>query len=192
MANMHAPVTVAVSTFPFGGPVAAMNRYLNLPDGAKRAPIFAKVDNDLLVPPGWLGTMLGVLDRNPELGILGMAAGWTGEPEDWDGVHTWTPASHIGGVGLIRRAIFDGRARPEPARVRFGWTEWQGANEDVQRGWVTPPIDAIQLDLLPFEPWASLTAEYVAKGWQRKWPPYQKISTALWEWAFPQINNGGG
>lgn len=154
-----------------GSPVRVMSRYLE----HTVATWFAKIDNDIAVPPGWLEALLGVVERNPEIELLGMEAGRMGYPgsaggpgSDWVGEYGFEPGSHIGGVGLMRVEAFT--TRPEiPARGRFGFTYWQDRYGPV-RGWIVPDLMVPQLDRVPVEPYASLSAEYLEKGWQRSWP----------------------
>ncbi len=156
----------------FGSPVAVMLDYLS----SSTADVFAKIDNDICVPPGWLGTSAAVLDENPEVDLLGLAAGWTGQKT---GEPSYEASSHIGGVGLMRTAAF--RRYPGLyANGRYGFTEWQHHNSVVS-GWLTPDLPVCQLDLIPDEPWADLARRYVVKGWAREWPKYEDRS--LWEWA---------
>lgn len=165
------PVAAELRRTNLRSPPAIMNDYLE----ATEAEAFAKIDNDIALPPGWLEASLAVLDASPELELLGLAAGWTGVREGEPG---WMPASHIGGVGLMRTSAF--RERPRiPADGRMGFTQWQDEH-DPMRGWIVPDVLAVQLDLVPAEPWASLSAGYVQRGWQREWPPYQ--DPTLWDW----------
>lgn len=153
-------------------PVNIMNHYVDRTD----ADWFAKIDNDIAVPPNWLEDLLGVVERNPEIELLGMQAGTVGRPglsggpgSEWEGdTPGFEPASHIGGVGLMRVEAFQSR-RKIPAHGRFGFTEWQSRN-DLVRGWICPDLLVPQLDRVPMEPYASLSAEYIAMGWQRPWP----------------------
>lgn len=163
-----------------GGPPAVMNTYLHGHDG-RTADAFAKIDNDIVAPPGWLDVLLGVFELEPELELLGMEPGRAGRrPEDFAGGYGWIDCSHIGGVGLMRTSAFSDRP-PINARGRFGFTEWQHVYEPV-RGWVSPDLPVCALDMVPDEPWSSLSAEYVAQGWQRRWPPYdERVSRYLWE-----------
>lgn len=154
-----------------GSPVRVMNRYLERTE----ADWFAKIDNDIAVPPGWLEELLGVVERNPEIELLGMEAGRTGYPgsaggegSTWEGPRGFVDGSHIGGVGLMRVEAF--KTRPAiSARGRFGFTQWQDHYRLV-RGWICPDLMVPQLDRVPIEPYASLSAEYDALGWQRPWP----------------------
>jgi glycosyltransferase involved in cell wall biosynthesis len=164
------------------GPVAIMRNYV----GKTNADWFAKVDNDVAVPPGWLDAMLGVAERNPDVELLGMEAGMTqvvGREGDeaWHGVYRFEPATNIGGVGLMKSSAF--KTRPSLwADGRSGFTEWQHTNDPV-RGWITPDLPVVLLDRLPFEPWLSLSAEYVAKGWQRPWQTWSEEWMAwAWQW----------
>ena len=163
----------------FRSPVAVMLHYLD----HHPADVFAKVDNDIALPPGWLTPALDVMRRSTSLDLLGLAAGWTGVPAH-DGIEAheygWKACSHIGGVGMMRTEAF--RRHPDlVGKGRIGFTAWQ-ERHDVRRGWITPDIPATQLDLIPAEPWRSLAAYYVAKNWARPWPPYADESSAWWDW----------
>ena len=155
-------------------PVAITLDYLNGP----HADLVAKIDNDIAVPPDWLAPPLDVLDRNPPLDLLGLAAGWTGNPAKNGAVYAYQPASHIGGVGVMRTSAFSRFPGLEP-NGRFGFTEWQHETA-VRSGWITPDINAVQLDLIADEPWADLARRYVVRGWSRKWPPYDIASRSWW------------
>lgn len=172
------PVSWAFKTTNYRSPVATMNDYLS------RIPVgmFAKIDNDIVVPPTWLDEMLSVMDRNPTLDVLGMEAGRTRPPEEhpgWSGMYGWTQTSHIGGVGLIRTKIFE-HALPTPNGF-FGWTEFQ-AEHKPRRGWITPDLLVCSLDMVPAEPWTSLSRDYKAKGWQRGWASYDVTWPRWWAW----------
>lgn len=115
-----------------------------------------------------------------------MEAGWTGAPQ---GIlptreYTATSARHIGGVGLMRIKAFTWR-RPVPLALgkngRAGFTIWQHRH-NVRAAWVTPDLPVVQLDRIPDEPWASLSAHYVEQGWARSWEPYTDDMRAWWEW----------
>lgn len=155
----------------YRSPVAIMNDYV----GRASADLFAKVDSDIAMPPGWLEQSLEIFDLYPEVELLGLAAGWSMVKA---GPPNWQPASHIGGVGLMKRSAFTSRQPPE-AEGRQGFTTWQHKWEP-RRGWIQPDILAVQLDLIPEEPFVSLAASYVEKGWARYWPPME--DERLWEW----------
>lgn len=167
----------------FRAPAATMNDFL----ATTEADLFAKVDSDIAVPPGWLDVMLGVMERNPWLELLGAEAGRTGPflvdvPPDSYGVEL---GSHIGGVGLMRTKAFHSR-RSIMARGRFGFTEWQHQH-NPDRGWLSPDIPMVQLDRIPEEPWASLTDEYVKLGYARRWPKYDALVPDWWNWIARQV-----
>jgi glycosyltransferase involved in cell wall biosynthesis len=120
----------------FRSPVEVMNFYLE----RFKSDLFAKVDNDIFVPYGWLERMKSTMDRNPDLEILGMAAGWVGdECEDGRGYVT---TSHIGGVGMMRTKAFTSRP-PMRADGRFGFTLWQEKYEPLA-GWICPDLNAVE------------------------------------------------
>jgi glycosyltransferase involved in cell wall biosynthesis len=159
----------------YGSPVKVMNEYLSHEGGH----VFAKIDNDTMVPPGWLDECLKVMDRHPELDFLGIEAFnlvVAGQTE-----RSYRAADFIGGIGLMRTRAF--ATLPTP-HGRFGFTEWQqNESPEVKKGWINPSLPVFLLDHLPREPWLSLSREYVAKGWQRiQWGPYEEKNKALWEW----------
>ncbi len=61
------PAPVRFESTRFGSPITAMHTFIR----HAQAPILAKVDNDAMMPPGWLSQSLAVLDRYPDLDLLG-------------------------------------------------------------------------------------------------------------------------
>jgi glycosyltransferase involved in cell wall biosynthesis len=168
-AGTHEPI--------WGSPVAIMNDYLS----RAGADTFAKVDNDVIVPPRWLGEATRVMDANPGLDLLGLAA-IKGPPAAGRARRKPAPAKHIGGVGLMRRRAFE-CCRPVP-KGRFGFTEWQIRHELVEKAWISPDLPTFELDRIPVEPWRSLAVEYRRQGWQRPhgWDEYPADASAYWSW----------
>lgn len=178
MQAAHGTDFLIIETPGYGGAPAVMNHYLRSVAPHTGADWFAKCDNDIAVPPGWLNQALAALDACPALDLLGIAAGWTGII---DGPSGCVSAEHIGGVGLMRRAAFTRHGGQIPADGRQGFTQWQTRHRDLRIGWATPDIAAVQLDLVPEEPWCSLKAEYLqVEGLQRPWPPYDDPSIYAW------------
>lgn len=166
------------------GPVAILMDYVLLGG----TDVFARIDNDTMVPPGWLGECLGLLDANPTVDLLGIEARSDVAPAG-SPPRTVYDGHYIGGIGLMHRRAFRQMAalRPLPhvdgAASRFGFEEWQGSRGDIRKVWIQPPLPVCLLNRVPFEPWASLSREYVEKAWQRAWPePYAANRTDLWEW----------
>jgi hypothetical protein len=162
----------------FRSPVAIANDFIRQ---WAYEDIFCKVDNDTMVPPGWLGECLSLMDRYPRLDLLGIEA-LDGMPCSADGPRVIQDAAFTGGIGLFRRRAFHGRPLPI-ANGRFGFGAWQEKHPELQKGWITPCLPVFLLNRLPFEPWQSLSAEYVRKGWQRPWPdPYTMEEEHKWGW----------
>src|SRR5689334_18595513 len=70
IAETHFPVNSwRVFNHGYGSPAAVMNSYVrhHLP-----ADVFAKIDNDTIVPPGWLDQCAAVMEAHPELDLLGI------------------------------------------------------------------------------------------------------------------------
>lgn len=165
-----------------GSPVAVMNHYLN----RSSAPLFAKIDNDIIVPSGWLEALAQVMDDNPEIDLLGAEPGMSGvtplaDPNSTP-IYGCIECSHIGGVGLMRRRAFERYGYPT-ANGRFGFTEWQHEHLP-RRAWVQPDLLLFALDRLPVEPWRTITEGYKAReGLQRNWPLYDpKFGAQHYEW----------
>ena len=188
-----------------GGPVACINDRLE----KSSAEFIAKVDNDTIVPPGWLPACLDLMRRYRNVDLLGIEP-WTPdaklfprwvEPraEILDAptfglklknmqVRTPRPVSHIGGIGVFRRSAFERFGRPVPHSQdgRFGFTEWQWQNPGMVKAFIDPPLPVFLLDHLPFEPWRSLSRKYEQEGIQRNvgWEYDAVKHRALWDWAF--------
>ena len=211
-----------------GGPVAAMNWYLDQhaatePDpcercnrsgslgvqgdgdqlvpitcplcdglGATRVRAWAKIDNDMVVCPGWLNELLRQLTLHPEIDIIGMEPRFGPPTSPPDPERTVEEADFIGGKGLIRHRAFE-QCRPRPRSRRagepayFGFSEWQMAHRDIRKAWVTPDLPVFGLDQLPAEPWRKIAAEYEEKGWQRPWPTYDALQPGYWDWWTPRF-----
>jgi hypothetical protein len=178
--EQRCPVEVEFAEKPFGGPVAATNWYLDRVSDDVQT--MAKIDNDFVVCPGWLGDMLKTMTLHPELDILGFEP-FVGNPTMPPFIRGIRLAPHIGGKGLIRLRTF-AHCRPRPGGLNgyFGFTEFQTKHEHITKAWVTPDLPCFGLDQLPFEPWTTLTQQYVERGWQRFWPPYDVNATDYWDW----------
>lgn len=183
---LEAGRTVPVPAFDFRpirfrSPPATMNDYL----ATSEADVFAKIDSDIAMPKGWLKVALDCLDANPDVDLLGLDAGMTGH-DSRARERAARPASHIGGVGLMRTAAF--HTRPSlMARGRHGFTNWQ-QRHTVQPAWMVPGVPTVELDRVPGEPWASLAAEYVRKRWAREWPKYSPLHP-WWGWVDRQLGD---
>lgn len=172
----QAPVKTQFHSTQFDSPVGVMLYYLD----HREEDYFAKIDNDIVVPPGWLEAMTSVVERY-DLDLLGMEAGRSREPlEDWNGVYGINKdCSHIGGVGLIRGTAIRRARRPVP-NGRFGWTENQH-QVPYTRAWIKPDLQMLELDKVPFDPWMTYSESYIEQGIQRFWSNYPREMTWYWE-----------
>lgn len=173
----HVPVNWEIRDHAFGSPVAVMNDYVARSDSER----FAKVDNDLALPPGWLDVFVGVMDDDDTIELLGSESPFVGPPPlGWDGKYTCTTWRHIGGNGLMKTDFFR-RTGPMDVHGYHGFTGHQWKWEP-RRGWVTPDIMLCLLDRCPIEPWLSLSKHYVKQGWQRPWKTIEPHWSMYWEW----------
>ncbi len=171
-------LNVELRTTVFGSPVAVMNDYVEKASSTR----FAKIDNDIVVPPGWLETISAVMDDHPAVEIIGMESGRMGPPDArWKGKYRVEGARWIGGVGLITTAALGNRPRMT-VNGRFGWTEWQREYR-LNIGWIDPDLQITELSRIPFEPWASLSQQYREAEWEREWPKYhERWGHWYWSW----------
>ena len=177
--SYESPTTTVVQT-ELRSPVAITNDFLTQRDPA---PVFAKIDNDTMVCPGWLEQCLDVMDRYPEIDLLGIEPMYPCEGLDRVEPRGIELADTIGGIGLMRTRAFTSLPVPDG---RMGFTGWQSRNSQVKKAWINPALPVFLLNRLPIEPWATLSATYVQKGWQRAWPgPYRPGREKLWSWWDP-------
>lgn len=178
-AAANVPVATRVENTALGSPVSVMAQFAR---GAE-APIVAKIDNDTMVPPGWLGECVAILDAHPGLSLLAIEA-LEPHASGPDVVRTYTPAPVVPGMGVYRRDAFAASV-PAPIGRWFGWQEWlTRQSPPLHAGWAAPALPVFVLDRVPLEPWRSLTRRYVALGWQRAWPEYG-AAHAPWHWHEP-------
>lgn len=183
-----------------GGPVAIMADYLTRPKGPLdrtpgKAKFFAKIDNDVIVPPRWLDQCAATFEAHPELDLLGIEPPASRKPhftqpfrrqpthdlEMQKGEPGYVEVATIGGIGVFRRRAFENRPLI-PEGPYGGFEAWQNRYPQVVRGWIKPALSLFLLDRLPIEPWRSLSQKYIAKGWQRKWRDYEMSDSHLWDW----------
>lgn len=166
----------------FNGPVGAMNHYLTPRIDHEPAEVWAKIDNDTCVPPGWLEACLELMEEQPEIDLLGIEAMSTPVPYHRDIKRRLQENAHIGGIGLMRTRCFKTLPTPRGEGGRFGFTEWQHDRPEIVKGFLHPPVPVALLDHIPREPWLGLTRQYVTKGWARAWGSYGQESHKDWEW----------
>lgn len=177
-----------------GGPVASLLLYLERaaryytwsPEDQLIPEIVCKIDNDVIVPPGWLEQCLAVMEAHPALDLLGIeppqsrtANPQTGKRGDEpDRVYCpWTQIGYertesIGGVGLFRRRAFDRFPDLRAEGTYGGFTSWQLRHPELVIGWIVPPLKLFLLDRLPMDPWKALSRRYIAEKQQRPWTDY--------------------
>ncbi len=171
-------------------PVKVMQDYMAGTDIA--AKIFAKIDSDTVVPPLWLDQCHEVMEKYPQLSLLGIEPPMsrrrfqdTTKEEMRDGPLRYVPCDSIGGIGLMRRTCF-GTAPMNANGTYGGFTEWQVVNgRNLVRGWMAPSLKVFLLDRMPIEPWSTLSKTYIANGWQRPWDNYTMNKEFLWDWWTP-------
>ena len=169
----------------FGGPVAAMNWYLDQAHDGGQSDRFAKIDSDFICCPGWLEEVLHQMTIHPGIDVFGLQPRHGPAQAPPFLTRTVETARFIGGIGAIRHRAFDlCRPRPSGDKGYQGWTQYQTAH-DFKKAWLTPDLPCFCLDLLPFEPWVSLARDYVEKGWMRAWPAYDGMGGSYWDWWQP-------
>jgi hypothetical protein len=192
----------------YGSPAAAMSAFVAMPDPPDA---FAKIDNDVIVPPGWLDACVAVMEAHPELDLLGIEPPASRTPHYEGGPRSkcpeldveqkyrpgmspaetpryqdYAPCDSIGGIGLMRTKAFLENEPLKPHSTYGGFTEFQLQHPRITKGWIVPPLKVFLLDRMPTEPWMSLGREYERKGWQRAWSKYPMAARdELWGWWKP-------
>jgi glycosyltransferase involved in cell wall biosynthesis len=141
------------------------------------ADLVAKFDNDSMLPPGWLDAAVGVMERHPELELLGLECHGHSNPLPY----RYEPAEVLDGLFVARGNLFSGRPLPVATSPYDGWGQWVKDNK-VRAGWLAPSIDLFLLDRVPVEPWQTLSRKYEALGWQRPWKQYDPARAGIWKW----------
>lgn len=169
------PAPCEVRRTSFGGAIAVANDFIL----RSEARIVIKLDNDVIMPPGWLTVARGLLHTHEELQVLGL------EEHDYRkppvGPFTYSRATWVGGLYAARRSLFKPEDMPEPNGTYHGWQSWH-MNKQLRCGWIDPTLPVFLLDRLRFDPWATLSKHYRDKGWQRPWRQYPMHRSALWSW----------
>jgi len=149
-------------------------------------PFVVKIDNDTVVPPRWLETALSVQSRYPFIGLLGLYP-WLGisleglVPDQY----RYAPTPVVGGLFLSKVSVFrEAPCLPKTLGGGYcGFQEWQRTfTRSVIKAWIVPGIHVILLDMIPFDPWASLGKSYIKRGWQRMCKPYSPDNKVLDWW----------
>lgn len=161
----------------FGSGILVANDFIS----RSEAEFVATLDNDAMVPPGWLGIGLEVLQNNPELQVLGLEQrGIKGNPP-----YTYRPSNSLDGLYIARRSLFEGKSLPGAITPYEGWSQWLKANQ-IRMGWIVPSLPVFLLDRIPFSPWIDLSQKYEALGWQRPLTTQARLYSSedahLWSW----------
>lgn len=177
------PCEVYYESQRLGGPVAATNRHLKLcaeEAVEEQVGAFVKIDNDVIVSPGWLNELARVSTLNPGVDFLGIQPRFGPPVMGHDDGRRVEEARHIGGVGLMRYRAFE-VCRPTP-QGRYGFTEFQCRHPENRKGWITPDLPCFCLDLIDLEPYATIAEQHIQKGWARPWSKYVDGGRSYYEW----------
>jgi glycosyltransferase involved in cell wall biosynthesis len=180
------PATVLVGGS-WGSPIPAMNEFFQV----ATSELVVRIDSDAMVPPGWLGEALEVMERSPEVDLLGIESG-TRSPGS--GFRVAIPTNSSSAVGIFRlssvRKVL-GKQDLSCEWLSGRWSGWETFQKNLRSAWIDPPLQVFLLDRLPMKPWSTLSDTYVKKGWQRPAPyRYPKACSYLWEWS-PLVYSGG-
>jgi hypothetical protein len=146
-----------------------------------KTDFICKVDNDCLLPFGWLNAGVGVMDRDPSLDLLGIAYRDDVTPHCGEQLYTYKVSSFIGGIGVYRRDLL----KDLPVEI-LPVQNWRGIwQQEMKVGYLSPSLPVCLLDWMPWDPWVTLSERYEAIGWQRRWGRYGKDNVRLWQWWWP-------
>jgi glycosyltransferase involved in cell wall biosynthesis len=170
----------------WNSPVDAMAEFFQAATGE----FVAKIDSDVMAPPGWLDDCERLLAENPEIDLVGIEARGQSSAESAPaGAPRFaSPSPWVGGIFVGRRARIVEAMRRRPLfcdRTLGKWFGWQPFQEQapLRVAWIRPSLQVFLLDRMALEPWASLSDEYVRQGWQRPAPyRYGPEWAGLWGW----------
>lgn len=174
------PIEYELHDVNFQSSVGALNHYVERADSER----FAKIDNDIMVPPGWNVALGETMDAHPDVELLGMEGGRISVPPDgFEGPYEIEPARWIGGVGMMQTRTLGVRPSVPQNGTYFGFTEWQREYGAVVKAWIKPDLLITELSRIPFEPWRSISDRYREKEIERPWPRYhEEWSAPYWSW----------
>ena len=172
------PVPAEIRDHDWGSPVAVMNDYVSRTD----SKLFAKIDNDLALPPAWLDAFLSVMEENPNAHaarerepLHGAAAGGLGRQVHGHGVE----------AHRRQRPDADGLLPCDGADGCRRLPRLHGAPVDVQP---LARMDHPRHPSLPARPLPRRTLDLALEGVRRsglaaqvgrRWPPHWNI---YWDW----------
>lgn len=125
-----------------------------------------KIDNDILIPTGYFEHLHWLMDKHESIGFLMMPE--VGDfpfikPKEELSLHDRT---HIGGVGIFRKEIFDKLGDINSNQKFFGFTQYQNLAKK-QLGVRTCELRGSGNMNLDASPVYSMVKNYEEKGWGR-------------------------
>ena len=135
---------------------------INYATHGSKTKYYFKVDNDILIPEGTLDHMAGLMDIKTQVAFL-MLIERQGLVELSLGWQEITHREHIGGVGMFRGKVFEGKEWIGNDRIYWGWTKFQqiACQKD---GWKAAQIEGSGMVLLDASPSYSRAREFKAAG----------------------------
>ena len=154
----------------YGGPIPAMLEFLRV----CRSDILVKIDEDTLMPPGWLDHILRLITPLHRARVAIGLEPFKGYSLDCSEPRTLIPANRpVGGLFAIPRRLFLDHPLKVSGRIYDGWYEWQLENHaNFIPLWLSPGLPVCLLDRIPSGPWRDLGAQYEQAGLQRPWKRY--------------------
>ena len=135
---------------------------INYATHGSKTKYYFKVDNDILIPEGAFDQMAWLMDHYKDVAFL-MLIERQGLVELALGSDGITEREHIGGVGIFRGTIFEGKGWIGNDRIYWGWTKFQ-QTATQKGGWKAAQIDDSGMVLLDACPNYSRYREYKKNG----------------------------
>ena len=162
------------------GPVRPINRFWE----RSTAEFVGKIDNDILVTPGWTEMMIDCLKAFPDVGVVG---GWVASMDPKDALEAGKLRTmfargaiyvhHVGGNYIMRKKITEMLGGMREDQDIFAWSMYQ---ENIKRrGWKiaypypTPLLENMDLDEHPLCLRESLYASYADAMYFRRHKRYR-------------------
>lgn len=135
---------------------------INYATHGSKTKYYFKVDNDILIPEDAFDHMAGIMDHATQTAFL-MLIERQGLVELALGSGGITYREHIGGVGMFRGKVFEGKEWIGNDRIYWGWTKFQ-QTACKTGGWKAAQIDGSGMVLLDASPSYSKSREHKKAG----------------------------
>ena len=135
---------------------------INYATHGSKTKYYFKVDNDIIIPEGCFDCMADLMDKKNEVAFLMMEERQLLSELKCE-LSTVEYREHIGGVGIFRGTVFEGKGWIGNDRIYWGWTKFQ-QTACQKGGWNAAQLHGSGMVLLDASPSYSRSREYKKNG----------------------------